>query len=663
MSLTQHHKSPFLVEVRHRITGFRLTGRGFWRWAAITLAAILAASVVALYFLDWNQLRGPIGRWLSHRYAREVRINGDLHVKLFTWQPKIDVGDLTIGNPPWVTAAQGAQLRHAHVELRLLPLFRGQLILPVVDIEQPDILVVRNADGRSNWDTGSTGWNLPPIRRFLVREGHVVIDDAVRKLHFIGTINSSEEAGGRSAAFSMTGDGSLNGNKFTADVHGGPLLNVDESRPYDFTADIHAGETHVIADGSVTHPFHLDHYAASLSMTGPSLADLYYLTGLVMPRTPPYNVKGNLRRDGAEYSFTAISGTLGSSDISGDLAVDVSGQIPSLSGRMASRRLYFTDLGSLFGGGRNDPAPADRLLPDLPLHTERLIQMNAEVDYSALAVASRDFPLRGFGTHVSLQGGVLDLKPLAFQFPQGKLSGELKIDGRGVVPITSVDARFSDIHIENFVRNSDKPLTGVLEARAKLTGRGKSVHEAASTADGQVTVAIPGGGMRHSLAEWLGVDVLKAIGLSLSGDQSNTRLRCAVANFDARNGIMTAQQFVLDTDPVRIDGSGHVDLHDESLNLTLQGHPKSFQFFRVKVPIVISGKLASPAIGIDPKPALVQGGIGLGLGALIPFAAVLAFIDPGLAKDANCSALLSEAQTKGAPVKTQAVQNAAPVRK
>ncbi|HEY0342806.1 MAG TPA: hypothetical protein VGC34_18530, partial [Steroidobacteraceae bacterium] len=32
-----------------------------------------------------------------------------------------------------------------------------------------------------------------------------------------------------------------------------------------------------------------------------------------------------------------------------------------------------------------------------------------------------------------------------------------------------------------------------------------------------------------------------------------------------------------------------------------------------------------------------------------PLASVLAFIDPGLAKDADCSALLAEAQQQGAP--------------
>ena len=286
--------------------GFRFSGRGFWRWLGISVVAILAAAIIALYFLDWNQLRGPIGRWLSHHYGREVRIDGNLQVKLFTWQPKIDVGGLYIGNPGWVTAKQGADLSHAHVELRLLPLFRGQLILPVVDIEQPDILVVRDANGRTNWDSGSsgkTGWNLPPIRRFLVRDGHVVIDDDLRKLHFTGAINSSEDSGERGAAFTMNGDGTLNGNKFTADVHGGPLLNVDESKPYAFTADIHAGDTHVTADGSVTHPFHLDRYAAAVTISGPDLSELYYLTGLALPGTPPYHLQGQsaARRRGIPF--------------------------------------------------------------------------------------------------------------------------------------------------------------------------------------------------------------------------------------------------------------------------------------------------------------------------------------------------------------------------
>ena len=90
---------------------------------------------------------------------------------------------------------------------------------------------------------------------------------------------------------------------------------------------------------------------------------------------------------------------------------------------------------------------------------------------------------------------------------------------------------FSDIHAENFIKSGDKPISGVLEARAVLTGTGKSVHAAASNASGTFTAVVPCGGMRHSLAEWTGVDVLSALSLNLTGDNSNTNLRCAVASF------------------------------------------------------------------------------------------------------------------------------------
>jgi hypothetical protein len=35
-----------------------------------------------------------------------------------------------------------------------------------------------------------------------------------------------------------------------------------------------------------------------------------------------------------------------------------------------------------------------------------------------------------------------------------------------------------------------------------------------------------------------------------------------------------------------------------------------------------------------------------------PLAAILPFVDPGLAKNADCAGLVSEAAQKGAPVKT-----------
>src|SRR5690348_17325150 len=133
--------------VRERIVSdfrdFHFTWRGFFKWSGITLLAILFAALVTLYFLDWNQMRGPIGRYLSHRTGREVRIDGNLSVKLFSWQPRIQAGSLYVGNPQWAKnlAQQAAKVDNFIVELRLLPLLGGHLILPLVSIDRPDIFL------------------------------------------------------------------------------------------------------------------------------------------------------------------------------------------------------------------------------------------------------------------------------------------------------------------------------------------------------------------------------------------------------------------------------------------------------------------------------------------------------------------------------------------
>jgi uncharacterized protein involved in outer membrane biogenesis len=646
----------------------RFTWSGFFKWTGITLLAFLVAAIITLYFLDWNQMRGPISRYLSSRTGREVRIEGNLSVKLFSWQPSVDVGGVFIGNPAWVGTPQAARFTRARVEVRLVPLIFGDVILPLVRIDEPTLLLVRDEGGRTNWDSKNgqnpnEAFKLPPIRRFIVNSGHVEIRDAVRKLHFTGTVSSTEEARSKRASFALTGDGTLNQNKFLANVQGGPLLNVDESKPYNFIADVHAGATHAVVNGAITQPFHLDRFTATINVSGPDLSELYFMTGLVLPKTPAYHMTLAVQRDGSFYRLNDINAMLGSTDLAGNLTVDASNKVPALAGKVASRSLNFADLGPMVGGGKAQPVASKYLLPDTALHTERLKQTNAEVDYSAASIKSRDFPLTSLDTHISVKDAVLNLKPLSFGFTQGKLSGSLKIDARKEEPVTSLDARLTDLKAENFIKGTDKPIQGTLEARAVLTGRGNSVHKVASTSDGTFTAVVPQGGMRHSLAEWLGIDVLKALSLNLSDDNTNTQLRCAVAGFGVRNGMMTSQSFVLDTEPVRVDGTGHINLADETLDLRLQGAPKHFQIMRLRAPITVKGSLAHPAIGVEPGQAIAQGGLALALGFINPLAAVLAFVDPGLAKDANCGPLLADAKAKGAPVKASAVRNAPAPRK
>lgn len=623
------------------------------RWTATIAVALVVSAGLALYVLDWNTMRGPVARYASYRLGREVRIDGNLRVHLFSWQPRVDVSGVWIANPKWLGLEPAASLRHLTFEFRLLPLlFGGRWVLPLVDIDHPEIEIVRETDGRTNWQfsNNKSGWIIPPIRHFILDDGSVRIDDRERNLKFTGTVSSHETNGAAAAHFELLGRGTLNGKAFSAELRGGPLIHVDPTRPYSFTADVRAGATHAVIAGDIARPFHLGQYSATATISGRNLADLYDLTNLALPGSPPYHISGTLARDGTLYRFTNFSGVVGDSDLHGNLAIDTSGDVPFLKGSVGSRLLDFADLGPVIGG-RAGPTTAQGQLPDTPLRVGRLRHMNAEVDYKAASMKSRDFPLRGLITHISLENGVLLLKPLAFEFPQGRIAGLVRIDARRPVAVTDLDARVSQARIEQFIHGAEKEMSGELEARAVLKGEGNSVRSAALSADGALTVVVPEGRIRRSIAEWLGVNVLSGLGLALSGDTSDAGLRCALAHFGARHGVLTAQQMVFDTDPVVITGSGDIDLNNETINLTVTGKPKHFQLVRLDVPVTVKGALIHPTIGVKPGAAIVQAGISAVLGFLFPPAAILPFVDADLAKNANCAALVSAARATAAPVR------------
>ncbi len=158
----------------------------------------------------------------------------------------------------------------------------------------------------------------------------------------------------------------------------------------------------------------------------------------------------------------------------------------------------------------------------------------------------------------------------------------------------------------------------------------------------------------------MGVNVVPGLFQLLSKDTKTTPLRCAVADFDVRNGVMTARQFVLDTGVVLTGGQGTIDLNSETVNLKVEGHTKKPRLVRIIAPFDVRGHLVKPTMKIETGPVIAQAGAAVGLGAVLsPLAAILPFLAPGGAHDANCSALLTEASSAGAPVHTSQLAAAA----
>lgn len=653
--------------------------RSVVRWMVIAVGAVIIIVVLILAFLDWNRLKHPIERIASAKSGRTVTIAGDLKVHIWSWTPTVTVNGLTLGNPPWEAGRPLAKIERLQIQLKLLPLLKGDVILPRVEVLRPQVYLHKDLSGRANWsfenqaptnEPAPKAPKLPVIRDFLIDSGTLTLVDDIRKLKVEATVQAHERASHEDPKpFRIKGTGSLNDEPFTLQVAGGPLINLDPKQPYPFDLNITAGDIRVESSGIVSKPFDLGELQLEVNASGRDLADLYYLTQLALPNTPPYKVHVRIQRHGPNIQVTDIAGTLGKSDISGKLDLDVSRKRPVLSGDLLSKRLALSDLAASLGGkssgtlqpnADNDksqsqakPPPKDpnaRLFPDSRLQVNRVRAMDGDVRYRAQALQAGSLPLKEASLHVKLNEGVLSLDPFAFELPEGQLTGTARIDARKQVPQVHLDVRMKNIQLDQFkgkAANASPPLGGVMQARALIDGTGDSVHRVASNANGTFTLILPHGEMRAAFAELTGINVAKGIGLLLKGADDRAEIRCGVAQFAIQNGTMQAQTIVFDTQNVRINGHGDIRLGPEELDLSIKGEPKKVRLTRLRTPIEIRGHLLDPKIGVNVQATVKQGAIAAALGAVAtPLAAILAFVDPGLAKDVNCSALLQSAESK-----------------
>ena len=232
------------------------------RWVG-GIIFVLILLLLVLGLIDWNSARAPLSRLVSRDLGRQVIIGGPLHLRLLSATPSVDIGDLTVSNPDWAGGGNMLDVHRLQVAVRLSQLFLGRLVLQTLEIDEPKLSLVRDEQGRTNWQFGNQkpkphkgASHFPVIRHFALRGGRLKLDDAIRKLTFDGQIIANE-GGARSdaAPFRLDGQGALNKEPFKLAFTGDALLDAQLDRPYHFVTKIDAGPSNATIDGTIDKPF------------------------------------------------------------------------------------------------------------------------------------------------------------------------------------------------------------------------------------------------------------------------------------------------------------------------------------------------------------------------------------------------------------------------
>lgn len=639
----------------------------------IIAGLVLLALVALLVFWDWNWFKRPIEKRVEQQTGRRFVIGGDLDVDL-GWTPRVVLEDVHLGNAPWGRTKDMLGAERADFTVDLRELIAGRLSLPSIALTAPRIDLQKSPEG-GNWQIATPKPEekeegqekaAPHIGRVRIDRGKITYFDPADRTDVSVDIDTRE--GGKTArSLVMRATGKLRGMELEGDAKSGPVLSLaDTDTPYPFDARVRVGKTRARAEGSVTGLQAFTAARVQLEIQGDTLAALHPLTGLVLPETPPYRVSGLLVHEGPRWTFDDFTGTVGDSDLSGDLTATYIDKRPRLVAKLKSKQLDLDDLSGMVGA-TPDTGPGEtaspqqeakaarevsdpHLLPDKPVNLPQLRSMDADVEFEAVTIKHEKLPIDNLRTHLTLDHGLLKLEPLDFGVASGRIESNVVLDVREPAMGLDLRSNFSRLDLARLLPGNaliDKS-TGLIGGRAVMKSQGKSTAELLGNADGELGIAMRGGQFSNLLLEGAGLDAAEALGFLVRGDRT-VRVRCAVLDLEAEDGIFTPRAFVVDTTDTNIHVDGSIDLGDETLDLTVHPLPKDFSPLALRSPLHVRGTLKNPTIRPD-RSLLIKGGIAAILGALVnPLAALLPLIETGPGKNADCDALVAAAERSARP--------------
>lgn len=647
---------------------------------------VIGAGIVWAFGLDY--LRQEAADQVNAATGRDLSFNGETTID---WSsplcPRIVFRDLTLSNAEWAERPNMITLERFEAVIDLTALLTFTIELPELIIAGLEANLEKREDGTDNWTFSESlatdaavpedRTDIPVIGRLIVRESAIRYVDPALELNIdakIGEIiaDANETENGDYGQVDVSAQGRYRGREIKADgVVGDPRLLRDAARPYPVKADISAGQTKIEVDGTIDDPLNFENFDLRIAVAGPNAEELFPLFGLATPETPPYALSAKVVREGALIGLRQLQGTVGDSDLSGGLAVHTDRTPIFLEGELLSKTLDFDDIGPLIGlppstdsgetvsKAQQQKARAavesDRVLPDVPLDVTRLNALDAKLVYEAQSIQSSFAPLTDVSLKLDITDGVLKLEPLHVKLAGGDAVAFVTVDSNVADVSTAVDLRLRDISMAEIAT----AIAGENDTKGRMTGRvelhaiGNTVRDALSNANGQSGLVLQQGQISHLIVELAGLDVGQALGVLVDGD-APLPVRCAVGNASVENGVASINSLVLDTPDTKLTVNGDVALGREELDLVLRAHPKDISLLSLRTPVTVGGSFADPQIGIDPSGAALRAGAAIALSVLLtPIAGVLGFVELGLGEDADCAALINEADVQTSPAKSE----------
>tara|TARA_R110001599_G_scaffold64023_3_gene178823 strand:- start:437877 stop:439949 length:2073 start_codon:yes stop_codon:yes gene_type:complete len=665
---------------KYRLMNRSKSARIFLYAGAGFLLFVVIFAVVLLTF-NWNHLKPTINQRVSEATGRTFEIRGDLDLN---WQrvsdetgwhawipwPRLSAQDVVMSNPDWTkTGPQMLNLKQVAASINPWPLLAKSVSLRDLNIEGLTLNLERTATNQNNWtfkrdeeDETPSPWSFD-IGKLQAKEVALRYLDPANKLDLTAKLDTLDQVDAKNFGTQFKLSGSYNKAPISGGGKAGSVLSLrDKEAVFPVSADLQIGKNRIAIDGTVTQPTAVTAIDMHLLLAGESMANLYPLTGVLLPDTPPYETKGRLvgkmgGADGGEWTYEKFTGKVGSSDLSGTLHYVFKKPRPLLHGELVSNQLRLDDLGPLVKADSNTQKknrgavavqPTDKALPVENFTTSKWDALDADVKFTGHKII-RDaaLPIQDMVAELHMKDKVLSLTPLDFGVAGGRLRSNIKLDGQADKIKAEIKTSARGLKIRQLfpTLESMQASFGEVNADASLSGSGNSISAMLASSNGELKAAVSEGSISKFILEAAGLNIPNAIFSKLFGDKQ-VQLNCLASDFVVTDGLMKTRYFVLDTEDAVINVSGDINLATEAMDLDVVPKTKGLRIISLRSPLYAKGTFKDPDIGLQKGPLLAKAGGAAALAVINPLAALIPLIKTGGTPDIDCAKLLADAKAK-----------------
>ena len=618
--------------------------KNFLKWGAIIIGCLVVVVIAALLiiprFVDVQKYKPVLESKVVEATGRPFSMGDDLKLSLFPWAG-ISFSDLQLGNTADFAEKEFVKIKSFEVQVKLLPLISKEIQIKRFVMDEPQIVLVKNKNGRGNWEqpkqqqkaistkkpapadspAGMAGLPISALTvgNFSIKNGAVLwIDHTTNTRKEVKDISLILKDVSLDRPVQLKFSAQLDKMPLSLDGTVGPVGSGFEKGVIPLDLSLKALKQLTLRlKGNLENPATTPGVDLDITVDKFSPRELVAALGQTFPvdTTDPkalssVDLKAHIKADAnrvvvssgvmnldqSRLNFSATAAQFSRPNLKFDLNLDqinLDRYMPPKSDAPSAETAPSAAKGQK---KKTDYTPLRRLILDGLIKIDQLTISKANIQDIYLQIKAKN--------------GIFNLDPMKLNMYQGNANGKALLNVAGDIPKSSLNLKINNVQAEPLLKDvlEKEILQGSTNADIKLSMTGDEPERIKKTLNGK-------GYLKFNDGAILGIDLAamvrnvgSAFGLAKKGDERpKTDFTELDIPYTIKNGAVNTPQSSLKSPFIRVIATGTADLVKETLDFrvepkaiaSIKGQGDEAQRSGVMVPVLVSGTFTSPKFRPD----------------------------------------------------------------